>query len=104
MSRTAGALPPANADVTYFAAVRSPPIMPATCVPWPNGSPVTPGSSDTRLTRATTRDVERAVRRDARVDDRDADAAAGVPGRAAEAEQSRGVPCQTLVGARSPCW
>ena len=56
MNRTAGALPPEYADVTRAAADPAPPIMPATCVPWPNGSPVTPGSFETRLTRATTRD------------------------------------------------
>ena len=32
---TAGALPPANAVVMYFAAVVLPPMIPATCVPWP---------------------------------------------------------------------
>src|SRR5687767_10760360 len=52
---TAGALPPANAEVTRRAADVLPPMAPATCVPWPYGSPVEGASHDTRLTRATTR-------------------------------------------------
>jgi hypothetical protein len=55
MSRTAGALPPEYAFVTYRAAVVLPPTMPATCVPWPYGSPVESPSHDTRSTRAITR-------------------------------------------------
>ena len=55
MSFTFGALPPVNALVTYFAAVVLPPMMPATCVPWPYGSPVEGPSHETLLTRATTR-------------------------------------------------
>ena len=74
-------------------------MMPARCVPWPNGSPVTPGSSDTRLTRATTRESSAVCV--AMPESRIATPTPlpGVAGRAAEAEQPPGVPCQTDVGA-----
>ena len=70
-------------------------MMPAMCVPWPNGSPVTLGSFDTRLTRATTRPEMRGVIGDTRVDDGDADAAPVTPGWREQAEQPA-LPAQTF--------
>ena len=99
ISRTPGALPPANAGVTYFAAVVLPPMMPATCVPWPYGSPVVGAFPRHEIDARDHARVERGVRRDAGIDDRDADAAAVVAGRAEQAEQpARALPHRAGAG------
>ena len=54
-SFTDGALPPEYGAPIDAAGPPLPPTIPATCVPWPNGSPATVGSVETKLTRATTR-------------------------------------------------
>ena len=65
-----------------------PAIMPATCVPWPNASS-TDESPVTKLTFATTLFASARVRRDAGVDDRDADVLARHTSDRADAEQPR---------------
>ena len=74
--------------VTRLAAEVLPPMLPATWVPCPNGSPVTFGSVDTKFARATILPSQRRVFGDARIDDRNADALAAVTARREEAEQA----------------
>ena len=112
VARVAGAIRAEHAHVDQLHAGRDaagiqagrrvcscPAMIPATCVPWPYAS-ASDGSPVTKLTFATTLSCQRRVRRDARVDDRDADALRRSRREWRRCPAARRLPAQRLIGGR----
>ena len=64
--------------------------MPARCVPWPNGSPRHRGLGRDQVHVRDDARIERCVQRNAGIENRDADALAGIPRRREQTEQTLG--------------